>query len=283
MVTSENKKEDKKKLVRREMLNKLMKYDYRALFRVLNICYIVIAGLSVLSGVAVRILRVAGNATTPGVAAFGSFVISIYALSAVACVVAPFWLILVHYYKSLFSAQGYLTLSIPASPEEHIFSKMFTSAVALLLSIVICAVSVLVMTLVGGLLDFADIGVFFRRVGSYISAHPLEFFLYVIEILLLFVFCLILSPHIYFCCISLGQIFAKNRILMAVVVYFAAQAILQAILSVLMIMDLGALFEFFDFIGPHGTLWFFVLLAAGLNVGGFFIQRYVLYNKVNLT
>ena len=40
MVMSENKKEDKKKLVRREMLNKLMKYDYRALFRVLNICYI---------------------------------------------------------------------------------------------------------------------------------------------------------------------------------------------------------------------------------------------------
>lgn len=271
---------EKEKAVRKTMLKKLLKYDYRGLFRILVPCYIIVASLAVFSGLSLLVLS--GRVVNEWAKSLSMSLISMYSMSIFACVVFSEFLVPIYYYTKLFSKEGYLTLSIPASPEEHILSKLISGVCTSLLSFAVCLFSSLTMMFIGGEATFADIGTFFRKVGSLYYKNP-EAFLYTLEILLLALEAFVFMPQVIMCCISLGQLSSKNRIVMAIVAYIVLQAFVQCVLIVVVTSSaFYFLSDFFSAIGVHGFLWFLILLSAGLNVGGFYLQRYILKNKVNL-
>ena len=82
---------------------------------------------------------------------------------------------------------------------------------------------------------------------------------------------------------------SKNRIGAAIGFYFAFSFALGFILSFFMV---GFLFDilsgdgnwvnFFNSAGMHGLLWIGILVFAALDVGAFFLERFILKRKVNL-
>ncbi|HIU58939.1 MAG TPA: hypothetical protein IAC57_02445, partial [Candidatus Scatosoma pullistercoris] len=103
--------------VRKSMLKKLMKYDYRAQFRILGPCYLAVAGFTLIASVCIAMLKYAQSDIAVWCMVSTN---TVYGLAIAASAFFSFFNFLFCYYKSFFSKEGYLTLSIPATPEEHV-------------------------------------------------------------------------------------------------------------------------------------------------------------------
>ena len=82
---------------------------------------------------------------------------------------------------------------------------------------------------------------------------------------------------------------SKNRIGAAIGFYFAFSFGFGIILSFFMVDFLfdmvlgeGNWINFFNSAGMHGLLWIGILVFAALDVGAFFLERFILKRKVNL-
>ena len=266
--------------VRKSMLKKLMKYDYRAQFRILGPCYLAVACLTLIASVCIAILKSSNSDIAAWCIASTN---TVYGLAIAVSAFFSFFNFLYCYYKSFFSKEGYLTLSIPATPEEHIWSKTITGFVVNFLTLLVILCSLLLHGLISDWISAEDFQRFFLWFGRWIAEDPLCNVTWVIEVLLLFVTLLVFSMYVYTSCICIGQMFAKNRVLMAIVAYLIASAVFQVIGSFLAMGGfLASVSEFFQWIGQTGALAILILFFGGLDIGGFFIQRNILKNKVNL-
>lgn len=102
------------------MLKKLIKYDFKALNRYL----LLIHAFLLAAAAAVRIfltepLRI-GDSRSVIVSTFG---IILFVLIAVGISFATSLLTAIRFYKNLFSDEGYLTLTLPVTRGQHLFSK----------------------------------------------------------------------------------------------------------------------------------------------------------------
>ena len=266
--------------VRKSMLKKLMKYDYRAQFRILGPCYLAVAGFTLIASVCIAMLKYAQSDIAVWCMVSTN---TVYGLAIAASAFFSFFNFLFCYYKSFFSKEGYLTLSIPATPEEHVWSKTITGFVANILTLLVIVCSLLLHGLISGWIPAEDFRQLLPSFGRWIAENPFRNVTLVVEILLFFIILLVFSISIYASCICIGQMFAKNRVLMAIVAYLIASAAFQVIGSFLSVGGIFlSLFEFFFRLGPLGTLAVLIVFFFGLDVGGFFIQRNILKNKVNL-
>lgn len=138
------------KAVRGHMLKKLLKYDFRALFKFLVPCYIVLGALAVLCAICLPIAEhmsasdVETGVVVPFMMAMSSIII-LYIVGVALCSAICIFNIAVHFLKNLFGAEGYLTLSIPATSEEHIFSKLISGFVTIFLTILVAIASILIV------------------------------------------------------------------------------------------------------------------------------------------
>ena len=266
--------------VRKSMLKKLMKYDYRAQFRILGPCYLAVAGFTLIASVCIAMLKYAQSDIAVWCMVSTN---TVYGLAIAASAFFSFFNFLFCYYKSFFSKEGYLTLSIPATPEEHVWSKTITGFVANILTLLVIVCSLLLHGLISGWIPAEDFRQLLPSFGRWIAENPFRNVTLVVEILLFFIILLVFSISIYTSCICIGQMFAKNRVLMAIVAYLIASAAFQVIGSFLSVGGIFlSLFNFFVRIGELGTLAVLIVFFFGLDVGGFFIQRNILKNKVNL-
>lgn len=271
------------KPVRGKMLKKLLKYDYRALFKFLLPAYIVLLSLAAVLGICLATFE--SNSFEDGVRFLVGFVVT-YAMGifcvAIVCVVN----IATRYQKNLFSDEGYLTLTIPATPEEHIFSKLISGFTTILLTVAVAGVSVFILAFSAGLGSsvsatlkdfFGGIADFFAKIGSN-GVHGVFF---AIEMLLLLLVGGVLQLGIIYSCVCIGQLFVnKNRKAagwIAFAVYLAVSQILS--LSPLNSAGFGVTASL---AGTHALLWTAIVLSAAGVVGTFFLQRYIIKNKVNL-
>lgn len=140
-------KNGKLRKVRGRVLKKLLKYEFKAY---LNPMLIMIGALFALAiG-----LCVLGCFLTPedfemDSRADGRIIAWIIALVifiwvALASIFFPLGFSWKHYHKQFFTSQGYLTLSIPASPEEHILAKRIASMVAMAVGAVAAFLAVII-------------------------------------------------------------------------------------------------------------------------------------------
>lgn len=274
------------KAIRGSMLKKLLKYDFRALAKYLIPCYLAIAALSVISCVLFEIAEGASSSETAvkAATAFWSLLsLGVSASSVVSVIAVVSW-----FYKNLFSGEGYLTLSIPATPEEQLLSKLVSAFTATLLTSIITELAQLLAyapTL--GTEYYVEQSTFAQLFKVCMNSNLpalafVEFFVFIF-------FLMLFSIQMYFVCICLGQmVTSKNRIGAAIGFYFAFSFGLGLILSFTMVDFLfdfllgGGWLEFFRSAGMHGLLWLGILVVAAADVGEFFLERYILKRKVNL-
>lgn len=274
------------KAIRGSMLKKLLKYDFRALAKYLIPCYLAIAALSVISCVLFEIAEGASSSETAvkAATAFWSLLSLGISASSVVSVIA----VVSRFYKNLFSGEGYLTLSIPATPEEQLLSKLVSAFTATLLtSIVTELAQLLAYAPTLGMEYYVEQSMFAQlfKVCMNSNLSALAF----VELLVFIFFLMLFSIQMYFVCICLGQmVTSKNRIGAAIGFYFAFSFGLGLILSFTMVDFLfdfllgGGWLEFFRSAGMHGLIWLGILVVAAADVGEFFLERYILKRKVNL-
>ena len=245
------------------MLGKLMKHEFRATGRIMLPLLGLLVLLSILAGFSAKLLD---SDVDSGILNFLSVIfITGFILSLFAAMIVAFVLMIQRFYKNLMGDEGYLMMTLPASTDAHIFSKLTVSAVWFAATGFVCGLSVLIMAMTN--VSFADLGVFIRGfdgITEYVSV--LNIIGYCIEALLVFFAGSFTVCLHFYAAIAVGHAFSNHKALLSVVFYFVISFLLNTIQMALIWLGnaTGLLESFMGVLEARTPAEFSSLLHLGL-------------------
>ncbi len=148
------------------MLGKCIKHEFRATARQLVPLLIAQLAVSIFAGIIFGVSgRLPQNNDSLALSALSSFASGILGFAMVALIIATavvaFVMIIRRFYTSFFTDEGYLTFTLPVTPNAHIFSKFITAyawqVVTVVVSVLCIVLLLVVMALVSGTLFDASV------------------------------------------------------------------------------------------------------------------------------
>lgn len=215
----------------------------------------------------------------------------VYIISVIATMLFTTIFIVIRYYKNMFTGEGYLTLTLPVSFEQHLSAKLLAAMTVAVSTLLIAVFSVFVFLGSEWIVEIYKAIVYIA--SGAIKEFGVHLGLYLVEIVVLLIVGTAGEILNYYMCISLGQMFRKRRILAAVGIYYGLYLVTQVIVTGISIvttivvenMDLTAFEKWFDmhyrgFI--HGCLIGGIVFAIITAVILFFICCTILKKRLNL-
>lgn len=268
------------------MVKKLLKYEFSSLAKTLLPMEIVLFSIAFFN----RIVQFFENDSTP----YNIFIVSSSVLLGIAmmvCLIFTFAICIVRFYKNIYTAQGYLTLTLPATHAQHIWAKLISAVCASAVALVSVFLALAVSTAGDVFHEILKAAAYL--IEQYFKLTKANGAFYIIEGL----FCLILSVVgeylLIYTCITVGQLAKKNRVLAAFGVYFGIYVAWQIIETVVIIIfsilyTNGLLENLYAWIIKHPFPFthivltgLFVLLSI-FCVLCFFITHRIMKNKLNI-
>ena len=118
------------------MLGKLLKYDFRSMFRVFLPLWGALLAISFIN----RLTLNSNSMGIPGLVLFIAYIGIIFAVMAVTLV-----LVVQRFYNGLLKSEGYLMFTLPVKPWQLIASKGIAAMVVTVLSVFMAGLSVLII------------------------------------------------------------------------------------------------------------------------------------------
>ncbi|MBQ8429621.1 MAG: hypothetical protein IJX30_05955 [Clostridia bacterium] len=270
-------KNGKLKTVRKRMLKKLMKYEFRALFPYLLTLVALLFAFAIVFGVHIRLAQdveklkpwLVLTGMLYGFTNFGLFIVTYSTAHK-------------RYKKNFFGDEGYLTFSIPASAEEHILAKHLSTLVCMAISWGSMVLSGAIFGLITtGWKTFSWIGPSFRLYGELFKVTPWHTLFFTIELLLLSVLFIPLIPCLMGAGTCWGQKHSEKSRFRKRLLYIIIGVIIYQAIQILLFTT-GILSFVFSEVGVHLFLWFWVLVEAGLIVWALWYQRKTIKYNLNL-
>lgn len=264
------------------MLGKLYKHEFRALFRGILPIYAALFGFSVLS----RLTLFVNSDNTVFNTAKG-FIAGGYVLAIVAVFIVALVIVVARFYKNLFTSEGYLTLTLPVTPSNHIICKL------------ICGIAVITLSFIAVFLSLCILGVgtdametvlkLLPRMWTELKSYgiPVKIMLLCFEVLLLFLVSAATSLLMFYSAIAIGQQF-RNKVGGAAIAYICIYAAVQ-MLSLILVLPatVTGAEKFNNYInGSVDSVCAFMALIIVyqliLSTAYFLITRYIMTKKINL-
>ncbi len=257
------------------MLKKLIRYELLSIKTPLRISLILLPSLGVIGFFAAWLMT-----SVPDLflmisvgAIFGASMLGLF----FAAFLAP-CLLIIRYYQSYFTDEGYLTMMLPVSNKQKTFAKLLVASCVSLGTGLIAILS-LMLVITGFNLG---VGGRFWLTVLFAGVDPLLLTAYLIEIFLSLIATAISQIIIFYVSITLGAVvFSKNKLLGAVIFYFVVNAVISLATTLLNYLVIGLAFTAAEG-GVHVLLIGTFLIYAGIAVGGYFYNLYLLNHKLNL-
>lgn len=284
------------------MLGKLLKYDFKALNRVMVPLQLGVLIAGVLGSFLLKFTIL--NTTEVIYQNYGSDPSRLPALLSMAAsllmalffaaVFASFWvslfLVARHFYKSSLRDEGYLTFTLPVSANKVLLSKTISGCVWLIINQILLAALVLFMLLVGlsesrefmsaeGIEAIGRLLSEINRPWEYTFVFELLFF----ALLMVIVYVL----QLYFSLIW-GSVLARtHKVLAAIGLYVVCAIIMQTVLSFILatagvfLID-GSFTEYNWAISLQALVIPTLICYIGFAIAFYLLSKYLLKNKLNL-
>lgn len=252
------------------MVIKLLKHELYCLFRVATIPLIVMVLLAILCRLSL---------VSSGGEGLSAFLLLFYMFAVMASLLVCAFLGITRFYQSLFTGEGYMTLSLPATPDEIIWAKLLSSIITVLTGIVICVLSACIFLIGVGediMTEFASaMSGINEGFGMIWSSEPLA----VVEAILLILVSVPAGILECYFVMAIAQLFTtKNRTGIAVALYIGI-AFIWGILSPIFIAPIMTRAMN---ISVHLYLWIEIVFTVAVELVCYFVVRYILRNKINL-
>lgn len=216
------------------MLGKLIKYDFKALSRYL----ILIHGMLLITAVLGRFLFIGRLVQEPnsGLSEFGMAIMTIgmliYVILFMTAVFGTMLMIAIHFYKNLYSDEGYLTHTLPVSRGQLLMSKTISGSIWMLIDIALVVLSVLILVLykpmISSVAEHKDEMLTAMGFPAGFGFGKIFFF-----ILILYVVSAVSNVTMIYVSVAVGQLFANHRVLGAIVAYFCINTVISIISGVI--------------------------------------------------
>lgn len=212
----------------------------------------------------------------------------IYVALFAALIVMTLFIAVMRFYKGLLKEEGYLMHTLPVKPWQLILSKGAVTGVMVLISIVVGAVSIVLLNLVGNVSYVADI---FKAFGEGLHRYPIAW-LYGFECLALAVLGILAEVFKIYAAFSIGQLSGKHRIILSVGAYvgigiafmlLATKVIDWLVNPILVVSDkaLDIMAENGSSLIQYGVIGILVYLAVQIVIY-YFVSERILSKRLNL-
>lgn len=276
------------------MVKKLFKHEFAYYLRSMLPIYGILLAIAAVS----RIIQffetdnsVYNTVNTLSIITFAVAVIAVFAMTMVFTIT--------RYYRNLFTSEGYLSFTLPVTPAQHILTKMSS---AVLVNLVSVAVSVLAVCIITAGDVLIEVGNVIRYLVDKLPSVLAETFkettaaqwqmnawLFIVEFILFVIAVYIYQMLLFYGCITVGQIFHKNRVLAAVGVYFGYYIFTQIVSTILLIISEHLPWDSFTemfFASPiicvHGLVFGYILFNLLISTALFFVSHVIIRRKLNL-
>ena len=193
------------------MLGKLIKHDFRATWKV---TVPIDALLIVLGIIAAFVLHVIPHVSdSVGMSLFTFGLVGLFYIGIIAANVVTLIFLVIRYYRNLYTAEGYLTFTLPVKTDMIIHSKVITGAIWMFLSYLCTFISLIIAgTGLASSLNASREEIFegFHEVFSFLGFADPGF-------MAILLFLILLTPVagivcMYFC-VSVGQLWQNHKVL----------------------------------------------------------------------
>ena len=289
------------------MVKKLIKYDFKSYYRLLLPVQLIVIGFGLVN----RIIQffeppVINGSSSVGVFSFllygrwGSSTVYnltfnssliLYFTAIAVCLLMTAVVSIVRFYQGLYTNEGYLSHTLPVTSKQHITAKLLTFMLFMLGSLLSVFLSFIVIT--AGELNIEIFKAVFYIIGILFDSYGANTAFYIFEAVILFI---LICCHTFvklYCCVSIGQLASKKKILLAFGVYFAVYIIKQIIGTVfIIIFSLNSSFivdNVRKFAETNPTAVIHIVFCAGIvyyfviNSVYFIFSNYIMSKKLNLT
>ena len=284
------------------MLVKLLKYEWSGLFSPLLILLIVLGGTAALTCGVILTITPKYNETIAWYSAMALvFSIFLYYFGLIGCTLGTTLIIAVRFYKTCYTDQGYLTHTLPASATQILNAKIIASILAYLLMLLAIAATIFIIFEVGLHHAFSLMSGEqdeLRRIVEQEFSFILSEFSdvlgislggYIAYLIFFSVIALFANVVTILGCVSLGQLYAKHRIIGAIAAYFIVQFVMQIINNICfipmytkMMIDSynSEVLSLFGILSP--TLNLSLFMAVVVAVIMYFVNLHMMTKKLNL-
>ena len=209
------------------MLSKLIKHELRAGGRIMLPFLGAVLALSVLAGISTTAMEHQVDYSWLNVA-YGLIIFAFVMGVMAVCVVAVVMMIQ-RFYKNLLGDEGYVSFTLPATVDEHIFAKLISSFIWFFATGVVVVLAMFIMTATSLSAAFTEGGVFsiddmLNEVRFWETFTGWDIAGYVLEgLALLFAYSCSVCLHFY-AAMAIGHSFNNHKGLLSVVFFFVLSA-----------------------------------------------------------
>ena len=257
------------------MLGKLIKHELRATARIMLPVYGAVLALAVMANISLRLLQ---NDLAPILEMLLGLILSAFGIGLFAAMAVTVVLLIRRFYMNYLKDEGYLMHTLPVSVHSLIWSKTIVSCLWIIATMLVCWLSMLTTALIQSGTALAELFEDFptaqelvyslNQVG--ISVQQLE--LLGALMLALLVVGSVVSCLQFYAAMSLGQMFANNKVLLSVVFYLVINFAVSTVFTIVFSTAIGAIYAaggeqammaYFDS-ASKGLDFFNTLLGFGL-------------------
>ena len=250
------------------MVGKLIKHELFSTVRVAAIPAAVMILLAVLS-------RITLETSKPGLAIM---IIMFYFFFVFATLLIGYFFGIHSFYQSLFTGNGYLTMSLPVTADQLIWSKLISAITVMFASIILTILSACIFFIGLPAEVYEEIEEDLIYIGDIINLANIEP-LFVFELILIFIIGVPMSFLVFYAVMSVGHLFTvKNRKGIAIALYVGLLFVWSTLNQLVIAPILVKATE----VSIHLTMWLKIVFYAAVTVGSYFIVRHIIKNKMNL-
>lgn len=282
------------------MLGKLIKHEWKSTYKMGCVILLLIAGMTLIGTLGIVIpvnymengFETESEGMAAALMAMTMFVsIMLYMMTFMGVTYGMLIYQGVHFYKTMYSEEGYLTNTLPVTPRQLLVSKTLVSGLWFLLVEIgiILSILVLAFSLIVSLNPFLDFG---RELAQMELVWDSDECLAIIYIIASAILAVLISPFstmlMLFGSLTVGQLSRKYKAFMGILVYMGALFANGIIGNIVKVLFTFLSFLFADdeamtgFWMTYGSYDCTILVTAGIGIVFYFIAHYILTKKLNL-
>ncbi len=264
------------------MLGKLMKYEWKATWKLLIPLNLFIVVMSVLAYTTVQLKFFESNNDL--VIMTGTLLLLAYVLSMFVISIVTVIYLIYRFYTSVYGDEGYLLHTLPVDKHHIIVSKAVVSVSWVILNIFLIYLSVLFLISTQGRFSRTIVDGFEFYIDTLNNYNRIDTFGIFMTLITSF-FALLARVLKITACISLGQLSSNHKVLSSIGFYYAIY-IVQRMFTLLYYVIHALVIRAADYTyyyNPFGSSWAFTLLSSLIySVIFYFLTWYVMDRRLNL-
>lgn len=205
------------------MLGKLLKHEFRATARIMGPLYLALMILAVSANGSARILESSQNRF---LSVLSGLILFLFCLAIIALGVMTLVVMVNQFGKNLLGDEGYVTLTLPASVHEQVWSKLIVSTVwALISGLAIFLAAIIAIFRVSYINDF--INTIQRIINQFTGYYALNGTALLLEFLVLVIVSYLALCLQFYASMAVGHSFANYKRSLSVLFFFVFLIVLQ--------------------------------------------------------